>query len=170
MAAPPEIVDLGEGSSRSNSPESDAIDIEDVDFEPSSNAAKSSSNSAQQQQLTSPRGGAGSSNRMAGLASPSRRSGAASSATNAKRRMKNQGSEGATNAMSRQIGPEDYEDFGATAGSFQEAGPGRSTAAAYDRLLDLDYPRSASERLGILANANVRHQTMEIHSLVTMLP
>lgn len=154
MAAPPEIVDLGEGSSRSNSPESDAIDIEDVDFELSSNAAKSSSN-AQQQQLTSPRSGAGSA-RMGGLASPSRRSGPAGSATNAKRRMKNQGSEGAANAMSRQIGPEDYEDFGAAAGNFQEAGPGRSTAAAYDRLLDLDYPRSVSERLVISISANVQ--------------
>ena len=39
--------------------------------------------------------------------------------------------------MSRQIGPEDYEDFT----SYPEAGPGRSTTAAYDRLLDLDYVR-----------------------------
>lgn len=149
-----EIVDLGDDdvSSRSASPASDAIDLLDDDIEAHSNRPSRGSTAQQQPQgrsVTSPRSGAttGQPGRLGGAGSPSsrqqqqQRGGAGSKRKNVRNNINNEG----------QIGPEDYEDYAggnggaATAGIMMQegtsSGPGRSAAAAYDRLLDLDYPR-----------------------------
>lgn len=143
-----EVVDLGaDDSSRSPSPSSDAIDGDNAggsDYEPTSVARPSVTSTRQQQQQQ--RTGAGGRPNRAGAAAAAA---AAAAGSPTKRKM--------PAAKDRQIGPEDYEDFTAGGHAQQQEGAsgsngadpreGRNAAAAYGRLLDLDYPRGMLRHL-----------------------